>query len=494
MIISMKIPTILVIDIGLTNCKVVLFRFDGSIVDRATVAYPTLTPRNGSVEQDPESWWLAIKSGLDQIRVQSERYLEQIEAISVTGHMHSLVCIDAQGNALGNALVLGDQRSIDQSNAIIESIGLLDIYIRTGARMDASMPMAKIDWIRQNEPDRFARTSHFVTCKDYLRMRMTGDRLTDAMDATGTSLYNVLDSEWDTVLCDRVGINVNRLPQIVDCIEIAGSLLDDTAKFLGLKSGIPVVVGAGDDVEVLGFGLDRPGTILEHMGTTGSILACTSRPIFDPDLAIEVYPHLIPELWLLGGSISTAGRARSWADGILTRDGREGMDDEPPTRPNSDEPLLFIPHLAGSRSPHWDASARGSWLGLSINHTARDLYQAVQEGSVFALRSVLERIEVLMRHKSAIRVSEKDGSEDWMRMRSNIYGRIFEPISNPEPTALGAMILAAVGIEVYPDIISAIHETVSYTQSINPDDEVTELYDVVYSKWVNAESTVRSLL
>ena len=487
MIMSMKIPTILVVDIGLTNCKVVLFRFDGSIVDRATVAYPTLTPKKGWIEQDPESWWLAIQSGLDQIRVQSQRYLEHIESISVTGHMHSLVCIDAQGNALGNALVLGDHRSIDQSDAIIENIGLLDIYIRTGARMDASMPMAKIDWIRQNEPDRFTQTAHFVTCKDYLRMRMTGDRLTDAIDATGTSLYNVLDSEWDTVLCERVGINVDRLPQVVDCIEIAGSLREDAAKSLGLKSGIPVVVGAGDDVEVLGFGLDRPGTILEHMGTTGSILACTARPIFDPDLAIEVYPHLIPGLWLLGGSISTAGRARSWADSILSRDGREGMDDEPPMRPNSDEPLLFIPHLAGSRSPKWDSTARGSWIGLSINHTARDLYQAVQEGCVFALRSVLERIEELMYQKSAIRVSEKDGSEDWMRMRSNIYGHVLEPVTNPEPTAHGAMILAAVGIGVYTDIITAVQETVSYTQSIYPDDEVADLYDKVYSKWVSSD-------
>lgn len=484
---------ILVIDVGLTNCKVVLFSGDGVIVDRATIPYPMYHPRAGWVEQAPTDWWDAIRTGLSQIRERSASILDRIDAISVTGHMHSLACVDQSGQAIGNSLVLGDQRSVAQSDAIIEDIGLGEIYGRTGARMDASMPMAKIAWIRENEPDRFRATSHFVTCKDYLRMRMTGDRLIDAMDATGMSLYNIRGGVWDVDLCRMVGIELSQLPIVVECTTAAGTLQPDPAKSLGIKPGIPVVVGAGDDVEVLGFGLDRPGTMLEHLGTTGSILACTERPLFDPEMAVEVYPHLISGLWLLGGSISTAGRARSWADGILSRDGRVGMDDDAPQMPNLAEPLLFIPHLLGARCPQWDPNARGSWLGLSLNHSSRDLYQAVQEGSVFALRSVLSRMEQLMGVASAIRVSEKEGAPAWQQMRANIYGRNLQPVMNPEPTAHGAMMLAAVMLGVYPDVKTAVTETVSYSDSIAIDNELAELYDRLYSKWVVAEAVVRTL-
>jgi xylulokinase len=484
---------IMVIDIGLTNCKVVLFSGDGHIVDRATIPYPTYHQRSGWVEQAPTDWWEAIRTGLSQIRARSASILDSIDAISVTGHMHSLVCIDHNGEAIGNSLVLGDQRSVAQSDAIIEQIGLGEIYSRTGARMDASMPMAKIAWIRENEPDRFRATSHFVTCKDYLRMHMTGDRLTDVMDATGMSLYNIRDGVWDTDLCRMIGIDISHLPSVVECTQSAGKLLPDPANSLRIKPGIPVVVGAGDDVEVLGFGLDRPGTMLEHLGTTGSILACSERPLFDPEMAVEVYPHLVSGLWLLGGSISTAGRARSWADGILSKEGREGMDEGAPQMPNLSDPLMFIPHLAGARCPQWDPHVRGSWLGLSLNHSSRDLYQAVQEGSVFALRSVLNRMEQLMGVASSLRVSEKEGSPSWQKMRANIYGRSFQPVTNPEPTAQGAMMLAAVMVGMYPDLKTAVTETVSYSDSIPFDGEAAAMYDRLYAKWVVGEAVVRTL-
>ncbi len=484
---------ILVIDIGLTNCKVVLFSGDGVIVDRATVPYPTYHPCAGWVEQAPEDWWEAIRAGLNAIRERSVASLEQIDAISVTGHMHSLVCINRHGEAVGNAIVLGDQRSASQSDSIIRQFGIGEIYHRTGARMDASMPMAKISWIRENDPERFTMTSHFVTCKDYLRIRMTDDRFTDVMDATGMSLYNLRDGVWDPELCSAIGTDVGRLPNIVDCTAKAGTLMPNPAKSLGLKSGVPVVVGAGDDVEVLGFGLDHPGTMLEHLGTTGSMLACTQMPLFDPEMAIEVYPHLIPGLWLLGGSITAAGRARKWADGVLSKVGRDGMDDKPPQKPNATEPLLFIPHLAGARCPQWDPNVRGSWLGLSLDHTALDLYQAVQEGSVFALRSVLNRMEQLMGTSTSIHVSEKEGAPAWQRMRADIYARALRPVASPEPTAQGAMMLAAVMLGVYPDVKTAVAETVSFTDSVTINDELAALYDRLYSKWIAAEALVRTL-
>lgn len=485
-----KMPeTILAIDVGLTNCKTVLFSRKGEMVARAAVPYPTYYPRPGWAEQDPEDWWQAALAGMRSLRETAPTELGQVCAISVTGHMHALACLGAGDSTLGRALVLGDQRGIGEAEAISANVGLEHIYRLTGARMDASMPLAKLCWLQTHAPNMVREARSFLACKDWIRHRLTGDLFTDPIDACGTSFYDIGRRAWSEELAALAGLRPEQFPRVADPCAVAGTLRGDAARALGMKQGIPVVVGAGDDVEVLGNGLLGPGMALEHLGTTGSILACADHPVHDPAMAVELYPHVDPGLWVLGGSVTAAGAALAWAQQVLREDRAGEASDA--LRPNLERPLVFIPHLTGERCPAWDPHARGSWLGLGASHTAGDLRRAVQEGIAFSLKSVLDRIESLVGPQAQISVSGREISSDrWLAQRASIYGRPLACLRTPEPTALGAMIVAAVGVGLYKDLAQAVAGVTGWDDAAAPDPALVDGYRRLYGLYSAAAEAI----
>jgi xylulokinase len=293
-------------------------------------------------------------------------------------------------------------------------------------------------------------------------------------------------------LVKAVGINECQLPEIASPTRIAGTLLPQPASALNLNAGIPVVVGSGDDIEVIGNGLMQAGRSLEHLGTTGSILTCASSPVFDPQMGIELYPHAQPGLWVLGGSITTAGSAMAWASKLL---GFEHVEDALATLANSisidSAPLLFLPHLLGERSPAWDPHSRGAWIGLTTTHSSIDLMQACLEGIAFALKHILDSIESLVGLQEIITVSERqEESLGWLRLRGNVYGRPLGLIQTTEPTALGAMQLASVGIGLFKDLGEAVERTTRIERSINPTDSAVLAYEKNYERYRQIRSVM----
>lgn len=486
--------TILSIDLGLTNCKTVLFDLEGHMVDLASVAYPTYHPQPGWAEQDPEEWWLAVLHGMRDLEERSSAALAALGAVSVTGHMHALVCLQSDGASLGRAMVLGDQRSMAEADAVSGAVGEERIYHITGARMDASMPLAKICWLRKHSPEVHRRSRTFLACKDFVRHRLTGDLLTDPIDACGTSLYDIQKGAWSPELMSLAGIQRSQLPEVCEPRALAGKVRESAARAMGVRSGIPVVVGSGDDVEVLGSGLLEPGLSLEHLGTTGSILACADRPVFDPLMAVELYPHVMPGLWVVGGSVTAAGAALAWARRVLRED-TEVSEGSPSRRhPDLDNPLIFVPHLAGERCPAWEPNARASWIGLSTTHTSGDLRRAVFEGIAFSLNSVLERIERLVGRQAEIAVSGRESPDDlWLETRASIYDRPLGLLETSEPTALGAMILGAVGTGFYGSLADACRQLTGGRALIEPRDDLVRDYHRLYTLYRSASDTVSGL-
>jgi xylulokinase len=466
-------PAVLVLDLGLSNCKANVFTMDGQSLGRSTVAYATYHPQRGYAEQDPEEWWGAVCQATARLWEADPGLAGRIESISVTGHMHALVPLDGRNQPLSRAIVLGDQRSVDSARQIVAELGLKIIYHITGARMEESMPAARIHWLKTHVADIFHATQLFTGCKDYVRGRMTGgDRFTDPIDACATSLYDLRDGTWSPDLMRVSGITPDRLPEISPPASLAGELQPGAARSLGLRDGIPVVVGSGDDVEVLGAGLVTAGRSIEHFGTTGSFLTCTDELVYDPEMALEVYPHVDPNLWVVGGSITSAGAALAWAADVLGYQDVEGflaasahsLSDSP------GYPLVFVPHLSGERCPNWNPQVRGSWLGLSNDHTRMDLMRAAFEGTAHALNSILKRIVSLAGEQSAVYVVYRQGdSADWLQLRANTYGKPLHVLDSTGPTALGAMILGAVGIGAYPSIHEAVDAVVGVVRSIEPD-------------------------
>jgi len=486
--------SILAFDIGLTNAKVILWSAEGELLDRARVRYPTYHPQADWAEQRPEDWWKAILEGMWMLHERSAPALEKVVAISVTGHMHALVCLDEHGQALGPSFVLGDQRSIAESQCLAEEIGLQQVYRITGARSDASMPIAKIRWLNHHQPEICRQTSVFMACKDWIRHRLTGDVFTDPVDACATSLYDLQGRNWSPELTRWAGIQHPQLPTIVDSCHISGGLDREAARALGIKMGIPVVVGAGDDVEVLGNGLLEAGLSLEHLGTTGSILTVSDHLVYDPQMAVEIYPHTIPGLWVLGGSVTAAGSAMTWVEQVLDETNRKDSSVKTLLAPNLQSPLVFLPHLVGERCPEWDPYARGCWMGLSSMHRKQDLYRAVMEGITFSLKRVLDSIEGLVGIQKKVTVTGEVGSDWWLIIRANIYDRLLAVLKTDEPTALGAMILAAVGVGIYPDIPSATRYLAQMASHIQPDDLLAGDYAKLYRLYCTVEEATRAVM
>jgi xylulokinase len=461
---------ILAIDIGLTNCKAVAFDLTGKIVRRVAVGYETHRPGPDRVEQDPDEWWGASVRAVRSLSRSSGGLLRRVSAIGVTAHMHAVAPIDAKLVPLGAAMILGDRRAAAEAAEITHEIGAHVVYEVTGTTMDASMPAAKIRWLAANDVDLHRRTTWFIACKDYVRARMTGVVATERVDACATSLYDIRNGSWSESIARAARAPLSKLPPILEPASIAGPLLPGPADELGLRSGTPVIVGAGDDVEVLGNGLLDAGACLEHLGTTGSILAVAPARTADPEMALELYPHTLEGLWVLGGSMTSAGAALEWAARSLGyRSIREAQAclagwPCPPDAP------VFIPHLEGARSPAPDAGARGAWVGLRPGVGRDGLMLAAFEGVALGLHSILARTEVLVGATGAVAVSA-GGSADprWLQVRADVYGRRLAVLETSEPTALGVFTLATAALRVDTTPADAVRRVVRLARTVEPD-------------------------
>src|SRR5260370_15913451 len=242
---------LLAIDVGLTTVKAVLFEVSGAVAGIASRPYPTLRQVDGHVEQQPDDWWQAAQGSVHQLWHDRAHARHRVAAIGVTGHMHAVVCVNGAGRAIGPSLVLGDRRAWRQATRLENAVGAERVYALTGARMDASMPAAKIAWLLQEQPEIGRALAAVLSCKDYIRHRLTGDIATDPIDACATSLYDIQRGEWSAELIDRVGLRPDQVPPVQPSEARAGGLRAAAAQALGgLQQGLPVAVGAGDDVEV----------------------------------------------------------------------------------------------------------------------------------------------------------------------------------------------------------------------------------------------------
>jgi xylulokinase len=461
---------VLCLDVGLTHAKAVIFRPDGSIAARASQPYPTHRPAPDWVEQDPEDWWTALRQGVRAVAAAEPNGVERLAGLAVTGQMHALVCLDRHRRLIGRAIVLGDRRAAREAEELTSELGEAWVHHTTGATLDASMPAPELRWLRRNQPDRFERSGSFLGCKDALRARLTGQLATEPIDACATALYDIRAGRWSDELLEAVGVGPERLPDVVSPTDLAGPLTREAAAELGLRAGLPVAVGAGDDVEVLGGGLLEPGVALEHLGTTGSMLSVVDAPIQDEARSLELYPHVVPGLWVVGGSMTAAGAAVGWAAELLGyRDIDEAVGALSEGQPSSSP--MFLPGLAGERCPVRDPFARGAWLGIDLQAHRQAFMGSVLAGVGVALGQILAAIEALAGPQREVVASSTGKALDteWLRLRAATYARPIVTLATEEPTALGLFTVAAAGLGIWPDVASAVRAVVRRGSVVTPD-------------------------
>lgn len=466
---SPRSDCVLVIDVGLTNCKAIVFDVEGRIVTSTAVPISTSRPRPGYVEQNPEDWWTAVVTAVRRLTDSTIVPVTQVRAIGVTGHMHALVCVGSDLHALGPAIILGDYRAAAEADEIAREVGPDAVVHTTGTAMDPSMPAAKMRWLWRHQPALWEKAEHILGCKDFVRLRLTGEVATEPVDACATGLYDIRGRRWSEELLTAAKAGLGTLPSVIAPEAIAGPLRPEAADDLCLPAGIPVVVGAGDDVEVLGNGLLESGATLEHLGTTGSVLAVTTEPMENLDETLELYPHTIPGLWLVGASMTAAGAALDWARRTL---GYGSLDEASrclvswPLSPNSP---VFLPHLAGSRSPTLEPFARGAWIGLRPETDREELMLSAFEGVALGIRAILARTDMFVDARRPLTVSAgKTADPLWLQLRADLYQRPLSVLQTPEPTGLGVLTLATAALGVDRSVAAAVQRVVRHGELIQP--------------------------
>ena len=482
------------IDVGTSGCKVALFDFGGSLQAETYRSYPLIHPQPGWVEEDPvEGWWKAAVEGIREALFRSGMPAEGIGGISVSC-TNALVCVDKDGVPLRNALMQIDRRSIPQAEALRQMVGEERVFEATGNRIaPGTFSAPLILWIKENEPRIFDRTHKFLVPTGFLVYQLTGEYVMDWSRGATTLLFDTGGSRsWSAKLCETVGIPKEKLPRSCPSWEVVGEVSQWASKETGLAPGTPVVAGAMDTVAAaLGSGVVSSGECFYVLGSVGRICLCLDQPTFDVRFINTC--HCIPDYWIAIACTNGAGLSLRWFKEQLgeweTAQARETG--ESPfhlldlqaiqSRPGANR-LLYLPYLAGERSPIWDPYARGVLFGLDAAHRKADLIRAFLEGSALAAKDNFETFEA--RLKKEIREVKMSGggsrSTLWQEITADILGKELAISELSDTETFGNALLAGFGTGIYPDIRKTSTEMAKIGGRVKPKRQNAELYSKLY--------------
>ncbi len=467
------------LDIGTTGARAIAVdAASGRIIAEAAARYSPSTPRPGWVEQDPHDWWEAARTVLSEIAATAEG---TVRGLGLTGQMHGSVFLDSAGEVIRPALLWNDQRTGAEAEAITAALGDRLMAIAGNPAL-TGFQAPKILWLRENEPDAYARVRAVLLPKDYVRFRLTGERATDVSDASGTLLLEVGMRRWSTEILDELDIPPDWLPTLHEGPDQAGSLRADVAADLGLPAGLPVAAGGGDNAAAaIGAGVTSPGSLLVSLGTSGVLFAPTEGFRPDPSGRVHAFAHALPGVFhLMAVTLSAGGSLRWWSE--VTGASFAELVSEAQTVAAGAERALFLPYLTGERTPHLDPHARGAFVGLTVRHGRGELTRAVLEGVAFSLRDGLDVMRELGVEESPVRaVGGGARSELWCQIIADVLDRPIFRAPVDEGPAYGAALLARVTAGLAPDATSNISATA--TAVAEPEPERVELYDRIHEDY-----------
>ena len=491
------------IDLGTTGVKAALFAADdGRTLSSAFIDYPLLHPQIGWAEQNPSDWWQATVTAIRTCLVGGVRnnvQPEDVRGIGLSGQMHGVVLLDEENRVLRPCIIWADQRSEAQCRWITERVGaarLLEL-VSNPALPGFSAP--KLLWIRDNEPEIFARARKMLLPKDYIRYRLTGELAIEISDAAGTCLLDVKHGRWSSELLEALEIDPALLPPVVAADTVAGTITEEVAALTDLLPGIPVAGGGADNAcAAVGNGVVRPGLALVSIGTSGVVLAYASTPQVDmsgPVPRVHTFNHAVAQAWYLMGVTQGAGLSMRWVrDNIglperaLERwtglDAYELLAKEAESIPAGSDGLLFLPYLQGERTPHLDAYARGGWIGLTASHDRRHLVRSVLEGVAFSLKDCSTIIQGQGLPIEQVRVTGGGAKSPlWRQIIADVLGVELVTTNATEGPAFGAALLAGVASGHYASVQQACEATVRVMERTEPRPEVERVYAQAYETY-----------
>jgi len=445
------------LDVGTTGVKAIRISETGEVMARHEEEYPLSIPQPGWAEQDPEDWWRATERALDAVGRDGP--------IGLTGQMHGLVLLDPGDRVLRPAILWNDQRTGAECAEIEERIGFDRLVALTGNRALPGFTAPKLVWVRKHEPDVWAKAAHVLLPKDYVRLRLTGERAIDAAEASGTLLFDVAGRRWSEEVCSALEIPVEWLPPAHESTAIGG---------------------AGDQqAGALGVGVVGPGPLSVVLGTSGVVFAALPGYRADAEARVHVFCHAVPDTWeAMGVMLSAAGSLQWLHDTVAPELGFDTLVAEAERWQPGVDGLLFLPYLQGERTPHADPNARGAFAGLQLRHDRGALVRAVLEGVAFGLRDSLDLLRALGVEVTRARVSGGGArSRLWLEICAAVLGVPLERTVAEEGSAFGAALLGGVAGGLFADVYEAVEATVRTHEVIEPDPAWQSVYDEGYVRF-----------
>jgi xylulokinase len=460
------------VDVGTGGTRAVLIDRRGKVLASfASEHAPIRSEHIGWAEQEPEDWWRATREAITGAMAASELTGAEIEAVGLTGQMHGCVMLDAAGEVLRPALIWCDQRTQPQCDWLTEKIGFERLIELTCNPALPNFTLTKLLWVREHQPEIFAKIAHVLCPKDYVRYRLTGEFAMDMQEASGTLLLDVANRRWSAEVAEAAGIPMEWLPRLFEGPEICTRISAAGSGATGLAAGTPVAAGAGDQgAGAVGMGILAPGSVSATIGTSGVVFAATDSPIKDRLGRLHTFCHAAPGRWHVMGVTNGAGLSlRYFRDTFAPGSSYEELSGVAGEAPAGSDGLMWAPYLFGERTPHLDPEARAAFVGITASHTRGHFVRAILEGVAFSLRDTLTLFRELGVPVKAIRLGGGGARGAlWRRIQADVYGQPVELLEAEEGGAFGAALLAGAGIGVWASVEAACAATVRVAEMIAP--------------------------
>lgn len=487
------------IDLGTSSLRAAVVDEEGRIRGLGSRDYGIDSPRPGWAEQSPDVWWQAAVAAVRGALRQSRTSPSAITGIGLSGQMHGTVLVDDAERALAPAIIWADSRSAAQAVSINGALGDERLAATVGNRVSPGFMAATLAWLRDERPKLLARSRYALLPKDYLRYFLTGQAASEPSDASASLLFDITRLAWSPELASAAGVDVKLLPPLIPAAGLAGRLRAEAAEELGLRTGTPVVAGAGDQAaQAIGNGVVGERLASATIGTGGQVLQPTGRPAVDRQLRVHCFCHAVPGTWFLMAAMLSAGLSLRWWRDVLdlpAGDAYERLDAEAGQAPLGAEGLLFLPYLLGERTPHMDARARGAFVGLSLRHRRGHMARAIMEGVAFAMREGLSIVTTLAGRPEQV-IASGGGAKSalWRQIQADVFGLPIATVAGEERAVVGAAMLAGIGTGAFDGYEEARQACVRHGPVVLPDPAGSATYDAMFDLYRSLYPALRDHL
>ncbi len=486
------------IDLGTSATKTVLFDEDGNVIASASKEYPMYQPQNGWAEQKPEDWKDAALETITKVVKESGVVSEDIKGLGISGQMHGLVMLDEDNKVIRPSIIWCDQRTAKECEEMTQKVGAERMIEITANPALTGFTASKILWVRNHEPENYAKCRHILLPKDYVRLILTGEYATEVSDASGMQLLDVPNRCWSDEVLEKLEIDKALLAKVYESPEVTGTILPEIAEMTGLSEKTVVVGGAGDNAAAaVGTGVVKDGKAFTTIGTSGVVFAHSKNVTIDPKGRVHTFCCAVPGCWHVMGVTQGAGLSLQWFRNNFCQDymkkaEEEGCDaydyinQDVESVPLGANRLIYLPYLMGERTPHLDPDCRGVFFGLSAIHTRKDMLRAVMEGVSYSMKDcndILREMGVTVDDMMACGGGGK--SAVWRQMLADMYGCTVKTVAAKEGPALGVAILAGVGAGIYESVEAACEKMIHTDKSCEPIPGNTEQYEKYHGIYKN---------